>query len=1149
MQSEPFEVSSTVPSTNIFQVNQEQPAQYGLDNDESQVSGRHVHGGQHDSVSRYNATVGEAAPANAVIINGTLATPSGRLSADFPSKACSPVDRIAEYESALLHSVSKKEHGPGFKVVQKSQRRSNGSSAIAGFPNELLTHILSHLSPTSLSAVSLVSRRFHSLVTTPHAWRVAFSRFFPGPDSLAVSDDVSELYGDDNDDLKTERRVFTRLTALASWRSEYILRTRLLRSLGRGKPLQGQSPAASGSSRSGSGHSGNTQTTYSSNLSTPVNHMQATFGTGLNQRMPRFIHGADEGGLACSSDPNNGKVDHWGFADPQSFLQFADRFPGDMEYGLGAGNVAGVPNSMDISQAYGMVYAEGSPGGMVYYRSTEEQRGRFLAFSLSTIAPDLGIPKVDGDTESMCSVWIAKTSGIPMLTEGLIGIMSGSSHGVVTSYSLGTNTIHERRIERGEITARWVLSPGVPIISIVVDENYSPQRLAHKRIWAVALNALGEIFYIMDLPTRPFVERAQRLNESALEQLSWETGRTVYWSLAEPTRRVARPDPFDRSSIIGTYSPRTSWNGMGLSKQQIRAETHEIETYMKHKPKHFRKVCQGWDMRRRLEVDFAGDDEGGAREGIVVIGCGVAEGNTAYIKRFTRCFATATNEKPNDIGRTQDQTVSPNASTVTSLFGGVTVTNGDPGRSPHNASPHRPSSAMKPSEEGIEEWHTSEVSFGGLKSVQITTAAIDMSIYALLTIAEDPILSMTGSSIASSPASTPLGQISTMNQPSDLPGQRARFLAAGTKTGTIFIWNLRAPIAMNSVLVNIINPVRVIHTDSPQISCLALSALYLVHGGNDGLVQAWDPLASNTQPIRTLNSRFSSRARRRLIQAEASIQGVGINLFAAGAVCLDPDPTVLRGMVSLGTHLRYWSYSSSAAEQYKSSKRRLRRSERGSNQGGERISGTGRGVLKEYIANERLELEREKEHKRKEEERLAGRFGVDLLGPGASEDEILAYATLLSEEALVTDEQRKKSESEGSTGENVMVDVVNAPTPPQSVNDREDDTDIAEAIRLSLQEADTTSGTENSFFTDIPIRYAKSRKFPSSTSADQGIGAGSSRDPEAEDLDFALQLSLAEERSKRQRGAVEEFPVLAKSSSSSPTQTGSSKGKGKRQAS
>ncbi len=40
--------------------------------------------------------------------------------------------------------------------------------------------------------------------------------------------------------------------------------------------------------------------------------------------------------------------------------------------------------------------------------------------------------------------------------------------------------------------------------------------------------------------------------------------------------------------------------------------------------------------------------------------------------------------------------------------------------------------------------------------------------------------------------------------------------------------------------------------------------------------------------------------------------------------------------------------------------------------------------MKDYIANEKLELEREKKIRLKEEERLAGRYGIDLLGPGAT---------------------------------------------------------------------------------------------------------------------------------------------------------------------
>jgi hypothetical protein len=347
--------------------------------------------------------------------------------------------------------------------------------------------------------------------------------------------------------------------------------------------------------------------------------------------------------------------------------------------------------------------------------------------------------------------------------------------------------------------------------------------------------------------------------------------------------------------------------------------------------------------------------------------------------------------------------------------------------------------------------------------------------------------------------------------------------------------------------------VRIIHTDSPQISCLALSALYLVHGGNDGLVQAWDLLASNMQPIRTLNSRFSSRARRHLAQAETSPRGVGVNLFAAGAVCLDPDPTVLRGMVSIGTHLRYWSYSSTAADQYKSNKRRVRRSERGSNQTGNKYVHTGRGALKDYIENEQLEHERDKRNRRKEEERLSGRFGLDLLGPSATEDEIMAYATMLSEESLKSDEARGSSggSSDGSSG--AVTDTVSLPlqvTHGEIVN-QEDDPDIAEAIRLSLQDhnlenpdlpnsssssvcASTSGYWASSPPAEYPIRYIKPKgrsSTPSSPPAGASWTGAIATDHGAtssakDDLDFALQLSAAEEASRREVGEVDEFPAL-----------------------
>ncbi|KAL8638770.1 MAG: hypothetical protein Q9228_004105 [Teloschistes exilis] len=1059
-----------------------------------------------------------------------------RVSSTSSKRTGSPVDRIIEHEEAALTAAKRRNDGPAFTVVQSKGSQSQRLN-LTDFPNEVLTHILSHLPPSTLSEVSFVSRRFRDLVTSPHAWRIAFSRHFPAQEALTAFDQGSAQQEVDTDKLRSERRVFTRLTALASWRREYILRTQLLRSLVRGKPATLQEALGSGSPRAGSSNVGNAQITYNSNLVTTVNHLDATFGTSLTKRLPNFIHGADEVGSACLSDPRAGKVDHWGFADPQMFTQFLDDMPGVPQHGLGPGEVVGVPNTMDVSRQNGMVYAEGIPGGKVYYRSTEERRGRLLAGSIQGSWPELGIPHLTTgpiDTQTPCCVWTAKTHNVLDRSDGLIGILSGSSHGVVTAYSVGTTGLDERRIERGEITCRWILSPGVPIIAFSVDENITARRLASGRIWAVALNALGELYYLTNMPTRPYIERKANLTKVHLEQLAWETGRTVHWALCEPSRRVARPDPFESSDIDGSYSPRSSWNDMGLSSDQIAAETKEIQTFLSKKPKHFQKVNDDWDMRRRLEVDFAGDDESAAGENIIVVQCGLDEGQLANIKRYTRCKVPnpgvgAETYDASLPGVTQKQDAKP------SLFGaGERALSQEPSwsfepvrRGSAAASSEHPESAAT-----IEEWRISTFLLGGLKTPQITTTSIDMSTYALLAIFEDPLLSIGGSSVISSPTSSPLPQGPRPSSPSDIPGQRARFFAAGTKNGTIIIWNMRDPISSNSAIEITVKPVRIIYTDSPQISCLALSALYLVHGGNDGLVQAWDPLASTTDPIRTLNSRFSSRARRRLVQAEASPQGVGINLFAAGAIFLDPNPTVLRGMVSLGTHLRYWSYSSSAADQYKSSKRRLRRSERGSNQGADCFTGTGRGALKDYIANEKAELEQEKKRKRKEDERLRGRFGLDLLGPGATEDEILAYATLLSEESARSDEARRRSGSEASSEHSTVIEGVSssslttaaaAVAPVEAAEEEESiDPDIAKAIRLSLQESSphAAAAAEASF----PIRVRKAKRASSSPLRGQGGSPSvmkkivASSEEEQDDLDFALRLSLVEEESRHGGG-------------------------------
>ncbi|KEF54023.1 uncharacterized protein A1O9_09818 [Exophiala aquamarina CBS 119918] len=986
--------------------------------------------------------------------------------------------------------------------------------------------------------MSLISRRFHKLVTTPPAWRIAFARYFPGAEALGV-DGTRIIQEPCSDVERAQRRSFTRLSALASWRSEYILRTRLLRSLGRGRPAM-EAISRSSASRHASSAAAAAVITYVSGLNYPVSHLHATFGVGLNKRQPQFMHGAVEQGLVSVSEPSTGKPGHWGLTDFEGFKHFADQFPGELPYGLGPGNVVGMTNVMDVSQTYGRVYGEACPGGRLFYTSTSEQRGRFVPIS-STANHALGIPEVTMIGAAICSVWLAKSEHVLRVTNGLIGFLAGFSNGVLAAYALGVNPVHDRRFGKGEPTAKWVLCPGVPIIGIFIDEKVSNRRLGSGRIWAVVLNALGEVFYLTEAPIRPdFVGKA---SPNDLDRLAWETGRSVHWRLVEVTRRRARPDPFGTAQVDGSYSPRTSSDSAGLSKEQIIAETKEIEKYILHKPKHYKSICEGWDMRRRLLVDSGGDDHRGAGEAIFVVDCGVDEGSNASIQRFTRCKMKIAVDFDLDAWPTIQSTAGH-----TSIFGGGTPSHREVLSSPLSRSvPRSRTSSQDDTRDSKfrEDWYISQYSFAEHRGITVSALASDDSEFATLAATEDPLLGMSGGSNTSSPLASPLEHMPTPGTASEIPGHRARLFGIGTMSGAVLLWDMRSSLSPNPDVVNTVQPVRIVYTKSPQIASLALTSLYFVHGGNDGLVQAWDPLASSNEPIRTLNSRFSDRARRRIAQAEASIQGVGNNYYAAGAIVLDPDPTALRGMVSLGTYLRYWSYSSTAADAYKSRKRGQlrRRSERGSNStpASQKVSATGRGLLKDYISDEHMEMEREKVARRKEKERLTGRFGTNILGEGASEEELLAYATMLSEEAFNSEEANRKSDE----GHNAPSKSSNPVSRHSGRETTDNDADLEEAIRLSLLESGQVSSSPPANDCSIPIRYAKTSRHGTPS---RKANAGSSNTPVAadgeDDLEFALRLSLAEEQSRK--AMDDDFPMLTPSSTSGSEGRGKGKGKSKR---
>jgi hypothetical protein len=457
----------------------------------------------------------------------------------------------------------------------------------------------------------------------------------------------------------------------------------------------------------------------------------------------------------------------------------------------------------------------------------------------------------------------------------------------------------------------------------------------------------------------------------------------------------------------------------------------------------------------------------------------------------------------------------------------------------------------------MDDWRTTIFVMNNANT-EITTSGLDLSTLAVMAPFEDP-LQPGASGMTQNSVNTPTAARST----TEIPGRRSRLFAIGTSSGLITIWNIRAVQSSRDV-----QPLRVIQTESPEISCLALSALYIVHGGNDGLVQIWDPLASTHEAVRTLSSRSSGRVPRHIINANPALRHA--NYSAVGAIFLDPDPTVLRGVLAFGTLLRYWTYSST--NQLPGRKRRLRHSDIH----GRLATRRHGGAVSSYIAAETAELRREQEHRSRELNRLRNRFGVGF--GDLTEEEAIRYAQMVSEEAFLLDEQRRLSASDtgsaadiGETASSAGSTSTDTVTPEPSISgvspparslpvlheetDDDYEAQIQRAIRLSLMEGVNDMGqsprgnSSGDYDIQIKVKDKKKGRRSASTSPSNsraqtpmvqlgepsGYLAASSSSPGVdpdEDFELALRLSLEEEEIRQARAAegvaasVEEFPPL-----------------------
>jgi len=330
-------------------------------------------------------------------------------------------------------------------------------------------------------------------------------------------------------------------------------------------------------------------------------------------------------------------------------------------------------------------------------------------------------------------------------------------------------------------------------------------------------------------------------------------------------------------------------------------------------------------------------------------------------------------------------------------------------------------------------------------------------------------------------------------------------------------------------------------------------------------------LASVEEPIRTLNAKSSGRIPRHIMNANPALEQV--NYAAARAIYLDPDPTVLRGVLACGMFVRFWTYSST--NQSPGRKRRLRHSDIHGRLASRREGGT----VSSYIAAETAELRREQQEQARQTTRLRNRFGVGL--GDLTEEEAIRYAQMVSEESFLQDEQRRTSASDtndtgstadlGDTGSSLGSSAGDTITPEPSVSgasasylpvlqeetDDDYEAQIQRALRLSLMEGVNDAGqsprgnASGEYEVEVKTKESKKRNRKSKRSSSSspatsqvhsprvqygessrgGLGllaTGASSVPSSvgvdhdDELELALQLSLVEEQQRQERIAQEQ---------------------------
>ncbi|KAF7729024.1 hypothetical protein EC973_005055 [Apophysomyces ossiformis] len=262
-----------------------------------------------------------------------------------------------------------------------------------------------------------------------------------------------------------------------------------------------------------------------------------------------------------------------------------------------------------------------------------------------------------------------------------------------------------------------------------------------------------------------------------------------------------------------------------------------------------------------------------------------------------------------------------------------------------------------------------------------------------------------------SEASTPTTDTDMVNSV-----KTTRLLVSGDTAGTICVWDGDAV----SHEGRRVRPLRIFHGHLAPISALWIDAAKIVSGSDDGWIRIWDPLTGYN--IKTLANKIPRRA---------PIDRNDVSLMRVKNIRCNN----YQGVATIGHEVKTWDFS---PDKQLLARRNLRPKSKA-------VSTGARGHLHHEIKQE-LRESREKLEQEKKEKELHEKKLKNLTLSGLSEEEMIAYAVMLSQEESTA---ASSSGNESSSASSQQSSDTNDFASEDFMNS--DDEDLMKAVIASLE--------------------------------------------------------------------------------------------------